>query len=576
MKEDKMAILQPSPVSLLESTRQDFQALLSSPSSSDVSFKSKQSKVRLKSSKKKKSSASEPQSMEMTNVSQPLTKVDVKLRGTVNTAFWCENEGDPDSMLSSLSPRNKSASLSSLSAASNHVSCSEDASKEQDVQVHGDASIEEGDTEEDVRDCQSPDSALQESCSTSSPIRSESAEQDCSNCSLAVVIHLLNQLILEEPLPCPMVAVHVVNIDTGSYIQVAGVPVPPQFTGSQRPNMSAGPAHPVPNQELVFEFNVARRLHESLLLFEIVSELGAADGISRALAWAFLRPVSKLGVRHSGKKLQLQLYRVPVRRPFQRSKSNVQELYGWFKSVRKDKYPSYLTVSLQERSAHSNNLSCVHSDTARCTNESITSSSPLKKTRLSGQPFKLPTRRVYTRQDSEADGPSGALIARYSPEGSFIAVAHISGTIHIYSQVADGRARVSCKLKGHRGNVYDLEWIADAQQFYLLTCGADCTARVWNCSTTSHVVLPHPAYVYGCRYAESDRIATACYDHLIRLWSCNMQDPSVKLLASYAQHTAPVNCLCWGPSGRNLYTGDSQGSIGVWNTTDDRQLKFVR
>ena len=92
------------------------------------------------------------------------------------------------------------------------------------------------------------------------------------------------------------------------YVRRQGVAVPPQCTGS-RP-AAAGGRSTTWNQQLLFDFDTARHLHEALLLFEIVAEPSAgAEGPAQQqatlLAWAFLRPVSRTGVRHVGSRLQV-------------------------------------------------------------------------------------------------------------------------------------------------------------------------------------------------------------------------------------------------------------------------------
>lgn len=124
---------------------------------------------------------------------------------------------------------------------------------------------------------------------------------------------------------------------------------------------------------------------------------------------------------------------------------------------------------------------------------------------------------------------------------------------------------ISLHLKGHQGNVYDLEWNKNegGEGWRLLSCGADCTARVWNDS--NDVVLSHPAYVYSARFGESDdRVVTGCFDQLIRLWELNSSSP--RLISTYVQHRAPINSLCWDSHGR-LFSADAKGSICVWNST---------
>lgn len=612
--DDKVAILQASPaISVLESTRKDFEALLSSAYSSNEEG-SKYAEKFVRKSRNRKISKRDALSrkrevMELSEVTPGLKSAEGEGSFT-NSAFWYEKENGSNSSTptryscepsSNRGKRVKSRSIQKSDSGS---------SVERKVILHKDGlrSSEENASEEDIENerielekaqaieptSPSVSSSASESfhsrksfvasqsrslrslgqrssteCSMSfSPAKSDRHQRRGANekdqtkqkclqfkCNtLKVMVHHTDRLILEQPQAQPMVAVHAVNADTGQYILHKSAAVQPQFTGAWISKELSSTVVPTWNQDLVFELDSGSSLNAVLLLFQLVNE-------QNLLAWGFFRPVSRFGVKHTDKKVQLQLYRVPIRRLYhQSSKPNVTDIFSWYQSSRKEKYPATLYVTVISASSLSNRAENMSPYKKTLASDA---KPPLLLGRLKGQPFKFPTRRSFT-----LGSKAGALMARYSPDGSSLAVALTNGDIFVLLSGTSETAH----LKGHQGNVYDLDWsfVVEAA-FILLSCGADSTARLWDKSSCL-VLLPHPAYVYSARFLNEARIATGCYDQLIRLWDFNLS--GVTLLNTYTQHTAPVNCLCWDPQGL-LYSGDAIGCLRVWRVGLDH-LQFDR
>lgn len=606
--DDKFKSLSPSPISVLESTRKDFEALIGSTNSSSEEDKVKKTKQtnqtrrqRLKKQEKHRNSVKEhvelhelPSGQQTAKNSAQQGIVQVKSSHS-NPAFWYEDEQQHErSSNSSSSSSKKSKDLregkchdtspiivqSSMtgetvqneSPISSDVS-SDNETSEKIVSVATAASRSRGSLlssssaksyikGKSHRNQQTQQQSIGESpCSSLNTHHMEvrSDHEPTAECLpsvhsvMKVVVHQCERLIFDQPKSKPLVVVHAVSCKTGRYILNNKVPVPPQFTGAWVHQAFNSNTVPEWNQEMIFELDEDKYLSDIIFLFELLNEPNT--NISSLLAWGFLRPISRIGVKHLNKKIQLQLYKVPFRRLFnQPSRPNISDLFGWFNSVQKEKYPATLYVTLV--SSKSSNLPAMQEETR------FSVASPLRGGRLSGQAFKLPTRRSFTYEAS-----AGALMACYRSDGSSLAIALTNGDILIYQN-----STISLHLKGHRGNVYDLHWNTNdrGQGWRLLSCGSDCTARVWN--DTNDVVLPHPAYVYCARFGDSDRIVTGCFDQMIRLWELNSLSP--QLIGTYLQHAAPINSLCWDSHGR-LFSADAIGSICVWDY-DHSGLRFER
>lgn len=111
-----------------------------------------------------------------------------------------------------------------------------------------------------------------------------------------------------------------------------------------------------------------------------------------------------------------------------------------------------------------------------------------------------------------------------------------------------------------------IEHNANQKTQRLLSSGADCSTRVWNPATGTCSLLLHPAFVYSSRFRDTNCVATACFDHVIRIW--DISNETAKLMGCYSEHTVSINCICWDFNG-HLYSGDAGGFVFIWNTIND-------
>lgn len=607
-----------SNVSVLESTRKDFETLIGSANSSNEdgirTKEIKPTKVRKHRLKKHGKHRTGKESMELVELNPVSNKPDLQhdmgkfSSSHTNPTFWYEDENDSSAVSS------KSSMCSTNSETLRHEPSQKETSspsngqptsaKQAEVMIHKNPSLIQNSSDDEdsgdepnksasvINSKSSPSVSLPQSLISSKKknkrrklssqildkeeisgqstnlqeSEKNSIGDETKNTSplagqaskLKLVVHRSDRLILDHSKTQPLVIVHVVSRKTCRYIVNNGIPIPPQFTGA--PIQKTPSTHPEWNQEMFFEFDVGKFLSEVVFLFEIVSEPNAT--VSSQLAWGFLRPVSKTGVFHVDKRMQLQLFKVPAGRLFQTLKPNISDLYSWFCSAQKEKYPACLYITLLRISSFTSQQPTGGKFLAMTKNPSLKVSSPIRGSRLSGQPFKLPTRLSFSFSST-----AGALIASYSSDGILLAVALTNGDIYIYENLTE-----SCQLKGHIGNVYDLHWDSDCREnsWQILSCGTDCTARVWNQSDS--VILPHPAFVYCARFGQFSRIVTGCFDQSIRLWDYSSATPH--LINTYVQHAAPINSLCWDSQER-LYSADANGCICIW-TCESSGLRYEK
>ena len=111
-------------------------------------------------------------------------------------------------------------------------------------------------------------------------------------------------------------------------------------------------------------------------------------------------------------------------------------------------------------------------------------------------------------------------------------------------------------------------------------------ARLWSVEGSSPVcVLPHPCFVYSVCFSSAERLFTGAFDGCIRVWSVTADGAQVGLQCAHSVPRAArmtgcvfspqltvelrgalglVNGLAWDPTAHLLYSGDSNGCVGVW------------
>ncbi|CAL1684696.1 unnamed protein product [Lasius platythorax] len=400
----------------------------------------------------------------------------------------------------------------------------------------------------------------------------------------------------------PMVMVHIVEARTGSYLKNGGAYLRPLITGKFdfRENRSM---IPVWEEELVFEHDfdaIVRREDgdRAVILFEVIDLLSFAEasrgydrvgseGCWNKIAWAFLKPVGVNNILHTDKKVRLQLYR--PRRSSKRYGKHTCEVYTWWQSNNRDKYPSSLLVTVTSVPS-SKQESVLYQqlplndllDDAREDNDSRRRLSAERRTsdstiglpkwaRLAAQSCKIPNEKMFETEASE----NGCFYVAFSNDGKYLACVHSEEydyPIVVY-EIETGKIHV--RFLGHKTFVYSLNWSSD--DYHLLSASADQTARIWDIRNqiVQHIeMLPHPSYVYCARYAPGKMtiVATGCYDGVARIWANeNGRSTKRELSQELEGHEGFVSSMVFQKNG-NLITADSVGSIILWTVRRNSRM----
>ena len=145
----------------------------------------------------------------------------------------------------------------------------------------------------------------------------------------------------------------------------------------------------------------------------------------------------------------------------------------------------------------------------------------------------------------------------FSPDGSQVLVPVLDGTVRVVPINGSERTRV---LRGHDREVWMARFSEDGT--HAVSASEDGSARVWDLSTGTATVLPHPAPVYSAAFSpDGERVATAATDGLVRIWDADGQGEPRKI-STGDEATWWVQ---FSGDGRRLVTAGDDGVVRVWD-----------
>lgn len=143
-----------------------------------------------------------------------------------------------------------------------------------------------------------------------------------------------------------------------------------------------------------------------------------------------------------------------------------------------------------------------------------------------------------------------------APNNAFVLISAADGRTRL-ADFNDGATTGS--VAGHDGVVTDSLVLSDSQRF--VTAGEDGTVRLWKLPVSATTLSGHTAPVRGVVSAASGQwSATFSDDTTTRLWNA-----SGGALYQLGNHAQPVKAIAVRDDDALLATGDSEGTVWVWN-----------
>jgi WD40 repeat protein/tRNA A-37 threonylcarbamoyl transferase component Bud32 len=155
--------------------------------------------------------------------------------------------------------------------------------------------------------------------------------------------------------------------------------------------------------------------------------------------------------------------------------------------------------------------------------------------------------------------PVELTMARFSPDGRWIAAGGSDGLLRIWSSDGRGEPRV---LRGPSGSVQSVAFSPDGRR--IATALADSTIRIWNLDSGGPplVLTGHTESATRAEFSpDGTRIASASQDGTVRVWSADGHGDPLVLRG----HTSFVNAVSFSPDGRRIASCSLDETVRVWS-----------
>ncbi|XP_042403550.1 actin-interacting protein 1-2-like [Zingiber officinale] len=173
-------------------------------------------------------------------------------------------------------------------------------------------------------------------------------------------------------------------------------------------------------------------------------------------------------------------------------------------------------------------------------------------------------RRLDAPMDVSIYGEHGypTTVARFSPNGEWVASADVSGTIRIWGRYGDRALKNEFRVLS--GRIDDLQWSPDGLRIVASGDGKGKSfvrAFMWDSGSTVGEFDGHSRRVLSCAFKPTRpfRIVTCGEDFLVNFY----EGPPFKFKLSQREHSNFVNCVRFSPDGSKFITvsSDKKGII---------------
>jgi WD40 repeat protein len=152
----------------------------------------------------------------------------------------------------------------------------------------------------------------------------------------------------------------------------------------------------------------------------------------------------------------------------------------------------------------------------------------------------------------------------FDPHGRRLASCSEDGTVRVWDgapveRSSDPRMQT---LRAHAGRIWGLAFSRDGRLF--ASAGEDNALKVWDALTGRELftLSGHTGPVFSVAFGPDDLLASASADKTVKLWDLKSRQ-EIRTLRFHA----PVRTLALSVDGRRVITGDTSGTVQVWDVS---------
>ncbi len=159
----------------------------------------------------------------------------------------------------------------------------------------------------------------------------------------------------------------------------------------------------------------------------------------------------------------------------------------------------------------------------------------------------------------------------FHPGGKFLASAGVDSRVCIWDLE---EKKLSSVLLGHSARIWSLAFSPDGS--LLVSSGDETTIHIWDFNQRCLLrVIKHPAKnsIRVAFHPHGKMIAVCCESYpKINLWNVH----SGEIIGSLTCRSNGPTSLAFNPEGNLLVSGDQDGSVELWQLTDEYQLQYLK